>query len=328
MNPGEEVEYRTESSDEKSRLDQFLADRLPELSRVQIRRTIVEGGATVDGKRAKPSYRLKTNQSVRFQQPESRPTGPLPEEIPLDILFEDDDFAAINKPAGMVVHPAKGHWAGTLVAAMSFHFQQLSQVGGTVRPGIIHRLDRDTTGVILIAKNDSAHQKLASQWEARSVQKEYLALVSPVPDWDGMHVDAPIGPHPYQREKMAIRQSDSQAKHAETRFETVERFRSCALVRAFPKTGRTHQIRIHLTHKGYPILADKLYSGRSQITTDDLTPRDFRAEKPATRVLIARQALHAAALEVDHPATNKRIRFEAPLPSDFVDTIEFAKQFN
>ena len=212
----------------------------------------------------------------------------------------------------MVVHPAKGHWSGTLAAALSHHFTQLSSVGGATRPGIVHRLDRDTSGVILVAKTDTAHTKIAAQFEARTVAKEYCALVSPSPDRDRDWINAPIGPHPYQREKMAIRPDDASARDAQTFYEVKERFKGISYLKVKPKTGRTHQIRVHLTHAGYPILADKLYSGRSRIVRGDIS-----GLREDTTVLLNRQALHAHRLEIEHPASSERMEFVSPLPEDF-----------
>ena len=294
------------------RLDAFLAKHFTAYSRVQLRRAVSEGQVLVDGSKAKPSYRLNEAQTVFITFPARGPTGPEPEPIALDLLYEDECIAVVNKPHGMVVHPAKGHWSGTLAAALSHHFTQLSSVSGATRPGIVHRLDRDTSGVILVAKTDAAHTKIAAQFEARTVSKEYRALVSPSPDRDRDWIDAPIGPHPYQREKMAIRPNDASAREAQTFYEVTERFKGIAYVKVQPKTGRTHQIRVHLTHAGYPILADKLYSGRSKIVRGDIS-----GLREDTSLLLARQALHAHRLEIEHPASGERMEFVSPLPEDF-----------
>jgi 23S rRNA pseudouridine1911/1915/1917 synthase len=226
------------------------------------------------------------------------------------VLFEDDHLAVINKPTGMVVHPAKGHWAGTLASALAFHFSRLSSVGGVSRPGIVHRLDRDTTGAILVAKTDVAHQSLAAQFEAREVEKEYQAIVRGVPNRDRDRIDQPVGVHPNQREKMAIRANHSTTRTALTEYEVVERFPGFALLRVFPKTGRTHQIRVHLTYVGYPILCDRLYAGHAQITTGQLQKTDDPT------VLLDRQALHAARISFTHPVSGERVQVSAPLAAD------------
>ena len=294
------------------RLDAFLAKHFTAYSRVQLRRAISEGQVLVDGRKAKPSYRLNEDQIVFITFPSRGPTGPAPEPIALDLLYEDECIAVVNKPYGMVVHPAKGHWSGTLAAALSHHFTHLSSVGGATRPGIVHRLDRDTSGVILVAKTDTAHTKIAAQFEARTVSKEYCALVSPSPDRDRDWINAPIGPHPYQREKMAIRPDVASAREAQTFYEVTERFRGISYLKVKPKTGRTHQIRVHLTYAGYPILADKLYSGRSRIVRGDIS-----GLREDTTVLLNRQALHAHRLEIEHPASSERMEFVSTLPEDF-----------
>lgn len=303
------------------RLDQFLAKVMSEYSRVQLRRAISDGNVWVNDKLAKPSYRLAESQLVRIEVKDKYATGSKPEEIPLSILYEDDEMVAVNKPPGMVVHPAKGHWSGTLTAALAFHFQNLSKVGGETRPGIVHRLDRDTSGVILIAKNDAAHMALAEQFEKRETEKEYWGLVSPMPDRDRDWIDAPIGVHPYQREKMAIRAHHESSREAQTFFEVVHKYSGIAELKILPKTGRTHQIRVHLTHVGYPILADKLYSGRSQITR-----RDLFGIKDTEEVLLNRQALHAARIRFRHPSRDEMLEIHAPLPDDLKSFVELLKK--
>lgn len=255
--------------------------------------------------------------------------GPKPQNIPLDILHEDDAIVVVNKPAGMVVHPAKGHWDGTLAAALAYHFQSLSGRGGPTRPGIVHRLDRDTTGVILVAKTDAAHDALAAQFKARTVEKQYLAIVAGVPNWDQDVISAPIGDHPTQREKKAVRADHESSREAVTHYEVVERFQGYALVRARPKTGRTHQIRIHLAHAGHPVLCDRLYAGRNpkKLTELELIPRDrlrhdtASADASTAEPLLARHALHAHRLALAHPTTGERLQFEAPLAADMEATL-------
>lgn len=304
------------------RVDALIAQAFPQLSRAKIQRTIRKGTVWVDGKAAKPSLRVKLGQKVEFEMPPPDVDHAIPEDIPLDILFEDEHVVAVNKPPAMVVHPAKGHWSGTLTAALSFHFQQLSSLGGAHRPGIVHRLDRDTSGVILVAKTDQAHQSLASQFEKRTVQKQYLAIVSPSPDRDRDLIKKPIGVHPYQREKMAIREQHSTSRDAETFFEVEERFRGFALIKAKPKTGRTHQIRVHLAHWGCPVLADRLYSGRAKILSTQVSQdRDDEA------VLIERQALHARYIEFEHPVSAEPVAVTAPIPEDFERTLEALRKY-
>jgi 23S rRNA pseudouridine1911/1915/1917 synthase len=227
----------------------------------------------------------------------------------------------------MIVHPAKGHWEGTLASALAHHFGALSGRGGPTRPGIVHRLDRDTSGVIIVAKNDQAHDALAAQFKSRHVVKEYLAIVAGEPDRDRDVIDEPIGDHPTHREKKAIRRDDASARPAVTEYEVAERFVGYAFLRALPKTGRTHQIRLHLTHIGCPVLCDRLYGGRVRITELELIPRDKLAQdeslgqQAAEAVLLDRQALHAHRLAFSHPTTGARVQFEAPLPDDMQRTL-------
>lgn len=300
------------------RLDAFLADALTGVSRSRVRRGIDLNHATVDGVAQRASYRVAAGQRIEITVPPAA-EGPKAEPIDLDVLFEDDAIVVINKPPGMVVHPAKGHWAGTLAGALVHRFDELSAVGGAVRPGIVHRLDRDTSGVIVIAKTDAAHEALAAQFHDREVAKEYLAIVAGRPDRDADRVVAAIGPHASHREKMALREDHAESRAAETFFEVVERFPGFALVRAKPKTGRTHQIRLHLAHLRTPVLCDKLYGGRARITAGELrsiTRRKCATGLPDAAVLLDRQALHAHRLEIAHPTDGRPLEFQAPLPGD------------
>jgi 23S rRNA pseudouridine1911/1915/1917 synthase len=250
---------------------------------------------------------------VRFTVPQPPREGPAAEEIPLAFLHVDEWMAAIDKPPGMVVHPAKGNWKGTLAGALKWHLERdgggLSTAGGAARPGIVHRLDRDTSGVIVVARSEEAHHALARQFERRTTAKTYLAITQGAPRLDRDEIDMPIGIHPYQREKMAVRRDHATSREAVTRYEVLERFRAGALVRVTPKTGRTHQIRVHLAAIGCPVLCDGLYSGRTLIEPGFL-------RLPAGPPLLERQALHAASLEIDHPASGERLTFSAPLPAD------------
>ncbi|MFO0898558.1 MAG: RluA family pseudouridine synthase [Pirellulales bacterium] len=299
-----------------ARLDVFLAQAFPQVSRVAFRKAINAATVRVDGERAKAALRLRGGERISVVLPASTGERPRPENIPLDILYEDAELAVVNKPPGMVVHPAKGHWAGTLTSALQFHFDQLSSAGGPTRPGIVHRLDRDTSGVILVAKTDAAHFHLAGQFHARSVEKEYWGLVYGSLDRDRDLIDRPIGVHPYQREKMAIRHDPETSRPAQTFYEVVERFAGYTLVRVLPKTGRTHQIRVHLDSVGCPIVCDKQYSGRSRLLL-----RDLEASIQSEETLLARQALHAQRLAVEHPRTGERLEFTAPLAADLAATL-------
>lgn len=308
------------------RLDAFLADRIPDVSRRHIRRSIDEARCRVDGSVAKPSHRLQVGQQIDVRLLPPMAEAPAPEPIPLDILHEDDAIIVVNKPPRMVVHPAKGHWAGTLVSAVAHRYGPLTTRGGENRPGIVHRLDRDTTGVIVIARTDAAHAHLAQQFHDRTVEKTYIALVVGRPDRDRDRISIPIGPHPSQREKMALRPHGDAGRPAETFFEVLQRYRGFALVQAFPKTGRTHQVRLHLLHAGHAVACDRLYGGRSQLTVGDLRAitreKHLAAGQPDDQTLLTRQALHAERLELEHPTTGERMQFSAPLPEDIESVVK------
>lgn len=326
--PSGEQSFTVEPESVGMRLDRLLADRFSTLSRSYLAKAIDRGAVRVDGVVAKGSLRLKAGSTICFTPPPPPRRGPDAEDIPLDFLHVDPFMAAVNKPAGMVVHPAKGNWKGTLAGALKWHLEQrhadagqaggLSLAGGPTRPGIVHRLDRDTSGVIVVARTEDAHFQLARQFEQRTVAKTYLAITQGEPQLDRDEIALPIGIHPYQREKMAVRAGHSTSREAVTRFEVLERFRAAALVRLEPKTGRTHQIRVHLAAIGCPVLADALYSGRPVAE-----PPFFGG--PPGPPLIARQALHAVSLAIDHPVSGERVRLEAPLPEDMQRTLAFLR---
>ncbi|MEN6450105.1 MAG: RluA family pseudouridine synthase [Thermoguttaceae bacterium] len=308
----EPVEFSVGPAEAGHRLDTVLASHFPEYSRVHLRRVISAGGVTVDGRGGKPAYRLKAGQRISVVLPEIPREAPQPEDIPLDVLYEDEHLVVVNKPPGMVVHPARGHWSGTLASALQFRFgPTLSAAGGLSRPGIVHRLDRDTSGVILIARSDRSHVALARQFEKRSIEKEYFALVAGQPPLDRDLIDCPIGFHPHVREMMAIRHHDPESRPAQTFYEVIERFDGFAAVRLLPKTGRTHQIRVHLDHIGCPVLCDRQYGGRSRITRGEI-----RRDATDELVLLDRQALHARRLRFQHPITGESMEIIAPLPAD------------
>jgi 23S rRNA pseudouridine1911/1915/1917 synthase len=313
------VDVPTQSAGQ--RLDAFLAGALTDYSRTTVRRAIDAGTITVNGHSAKPSYRLNGGEHVAGNIQKPVDDGPIPEDIPLDILFEDDAIVAVNKPPRMVVHPARGHWSGTLTSALAFHIRQLSSVGGANRPGIVHRLDRDTSGVILVAKNDTAHMRLAAQFESRQVKKEYLAVCRGHVDRDQDVVCQPIGIHPYQREKMAIRAGHSKSRDATTVYQTIRRYKGFCYVRLLPTTGRTHQLRVHMAHVGCPVVCDRLYAGHARVTTGDIRRCD-----DAT-IIMDRQALHAHRISFQHPISGTSLMIEAPLPADMHCLLEALQEF-
>lgn len=307
---------------EGARFDWFVALQFPQFSRVNLRRVINAAALRVNDKRQKAAHRLKVGDLITGTMPEIPREGPAPENIPLEILYEDEVLAVVNKPPGMVVHPARGHWSGTLTSALQYHFDNLSSAGGAARPGIVHRLDRDTSGVIVIAKNDPTHMALAEQFEHRKVEKEYFAIVRGVPDHDRDVINLPIGAHPYSREKMSIRHDHVTSKPAESFYEVEERFKGYAAVKILPKTGRTHQIRLHLAHIGCPVLCDKLYGGRSQITRGEIS-----GDVDDATVLLSRQALHARRLKFFHPTTGKPLEAIAPIPPDIVALLDCLQSY-
>ncbi len=308
-----------ESSD-GDRIDLFLSQSCDGYSRTQIRAAVQADGAEVDGRVCRPSLKLKMGQRIRFRVPPLPTDHTIPENIPLDVLFEDDGMVVVNKPPGMVVHPARGNWSGTLTSALAYRFQSLSDVGGPTRPGIVHRLDRDTSGVIVIAKTNVVHNHLSLQFHDRTTEKEYFAITNAPIDRDRDIIDLPIGRHPYQRDKMAIRDGHITSKPASTFYEVISRHGRYTQVRLLPKTGRTHQIRVHLAHNRTPILCDRLYGGHSEVTESAL--RTGRRDDKDDKIVLDRQALHARKLTIIHPQTGKPMTFEAPIPDDLKRVIE------
>lgn len=317
--PVDPIELVVEESEAGTRLDALLAQRLPEYSRSYLRKVIADDAVAVDGAIVKASTRLRPGQGIALELPELAVEGPQPEEMPLAILFEDDALVVLNKPPGVVVHPSKGHWSGTLASGLQFHFDQLSSVGGPTRPGIVHRLDRDTSGVIIVAKTDQAHLKLSEQFAARTVEKKYAAIVVGRFDRERDWIDQPIGRHKQHREKMSIVREEAGGRASKTFYEVAEQFRRFALLRVHPKTGRTHQIRVHLASIGNPVLCDRLYSNRDSITRGELEDSD------SADLLLERQALHARAIKFAHPVSGQPLEFEAPLPDDMQQVLDILR---
>jgi 23S rRNA pseudouridine1911/1915/1917 synthase len=315
------VELTAKQKVEGMRLDQYLVGMFPDYSRSVVRRVIDAGGVLVNDKPGKASYKVRYGDHVKIWLPAPTHEVPVPEDIPLSILYEDEFLAVINKPYDMVVHPAKGHWSGTLVNALQYHFGQLSNLSGDYRPGIVHRLDRDTSGVILVAKDEFTHRDLSYQFESRKVFKEYRALTQGVLDRDSDYIEARIGHHPTDRVKMAVFGADDEdeGKEACSYYEVIERFKGYTFCRIFPRTGRTHQIRVHLASVGCPVVADKIYSGRDALRLSDLVSD---LDPAADEVLLPRQALHAARLRFFHPRLRQTIEAEAPLPPDFARALD------
>lgn len=312
------------------RIDLFLTQCCDGYSRSQIRLAVQEDGGEVDGRIVRPSFKVRSGQVVRFRLPKPSSDDTIPENIPLDILYEDDGLVVINKAAGMVVHPARGNWSGTLTSALAFRFQSLSDINGPTRPGIVHRLDRDTSGVIVVAKNNAVHLHLAAQWHDREVAKKYIAITAGRLDRDRDWINAPLGRHPYQRDKQAVRENHESSKPASTFYEVQERYGRVTRVDVAPKTGRTHQIRVHMAHIGCPILCDRLYAGHATLSRGELiraagldaTHRSLWTAEQLGEVILNRQALHASDLTIVHPQTNAEMTFHAPLPADLRRVID------
>jgi 23S rRNA pseudouridine1911/1915/1917 synthase len=297
-----------------TRLDVFLSRRLPALSRSHLQKLITAGHVRVDGAIARNSLALRAGAAIDVSHPPTAPSGVAPEALPLSVIYDDEDLAVIDKPAGMVVHPAAGHRTGTVVNALLHHLEGLSGIGGVDRPGIVHRLDRGTSGLMVVAKHDAAHADLSRQFHDRLVTKEYLALVWGTPQ-QGAIIDRPIGRHPRERKKMSTRAS--RGRTAVTRIVEVEPLGDASLVRVTIGTGRTHQIRVHLSESGHPIVGDALYGGERRRVT----------QKMSVVSTLGRPFLHAARLEFAHPRDARRLAFDAPLPDDLarvVDTLRAA----
>ena len=285
--------------DRGKRLDAFLAQAFPEHSRAFLQRLVGDGLVEVDGVAAKIARRLRGGEVLSVRVPAPVPAAAVPEEVALSILHEDESLVVVDKPAGMVVHAGPGHASGTLVNAVLFHARSLSGVGGVLRPGVVHRLDKDTSGVLVLAKDDQAHHSLQEQFQARTVEKTYRALVWGAPPDEGEWRTA-FGRSPRSRTKFTGRVNTG--KLAVTRFQVLARGREGAELSVALETGRTHQIRVHCAEAGFPILGDSVYGGRRK-----------GVEAP-----ISRQALHAWRLAFRHPRTGKLVKFEAPLPKDYV----------
>lgn len=287
------------------RIDKFLSCRLEEVSRSYIQKLIKEGHVSVNGKSVKANYKLGAGDEISVEIPEAKEPDILPEDIPLDILYEDQDILVVNKPKGMVVHPAAGHYSGTLVNALMYHCKDsLSGINGVMRPGIVHRIDMDTTGSLLVCKNDEAHRILAEQLKEHTIRREYHAIVYGNIKEDTGTVDAPIGRHPTDRKKMSINYKNG--KQAVTHYEVLERFGNFTYIRCRLETGRTHQIRVHMASLHHPLLGDEVYGPSS------------RPPFPGLKG----QVLHAKILGIYHPATGEYMEFDAPLPEYFVDLLQ------
>ncbi len=287
------------TADGDARLDKYVCAKLPELSRTRVQRLIAEGNITVNGQSAKPGLRLSPGDRIDISIPPTPPQELKPEAIPLEIIYEDDDLLVVDKPAGLTVHPAPGHPAHTLVNAILAHFPHLAEIGDALRPGVVHRLDKDTSGVMLVAKNSVAQADLARQFKSHSVTKAYLALVKGKLTPESGIIEADIGRDPHNRKKMAV---VAEGREARTEYRVIKYIGGYTLIEVMPETGRTHQIRVHLAAIGFPVVGDKVYGVKS--------PH------------LSRQFLHASRLGFKLPSSGEYVEFESALPADLEQALE------
>ncbi|MFD3448066.1 RluA family pseudouridine synthase [Microbacteriaceae bacterium 4G12] len=300
----EVVQFVVTEEQKQERIDKVLAGVNEEWSRSQVQGWIKDGVVTVNDQVVKGNYKVKVGDQIQVVVPEPELLDVVPEAMNLDIYYEDADVLVVNKPRGMVVHPAPGHVTGTLVNGLMHHCKDLSGINGVMRPGIVHRIDKDTSGLLMVAKNDMAHESLVNQLVAKTVTRRYRAIVHGVIQHEKGTVDAPIGRDKIDRQSMTI---DENGKHAVTHFHVLERFKDFTYVECQLETGRTHQIRVHMKYIGYPLAGDPKYG-------------------PKKTLPIAGQALHAGVLGFIHPRTGEYIEFEAPLPTDFSDLLDHLRR--
>ncbi|MBC5660198.1 RluA family pseudouridine synthase [Anaerosacchariphilus sp. NSJ-68] len=303
MSEENKLSFQVEPSEAGQRIDRYLSEKLPDLTRSYLQKLIGEGFVLQKGKPVKNGTKTLAGEQIEVTVPEAEEPEILPEDIPLDILYEDADVILVNKPKDMVVHPAAGHYSGTLVNALMYHCRDgLSGINGVLRPGIVHRIDKDTTGVLVVCKNDKAHNALAEQLKEHTITRRYRAIVCGNLKEDEGTVDAPLGRHPQDRKKMAIVRQGG--RRAVTHYRVLERFGSYTYIECRLETGRTHQIRVHMASLGHPLLGDEVY-GR--------TKSPFHLEG---------QTLHAMVLGFQHPTTGEYVEFEAPLPAYFEELLQ------
>jgi len=328
---------RIEDDETNLRLDVYLAERVPRLSRAHIQRLIGTRAVTVNGQPGKPSYRTRFGDEIVVTIPTAKPLeNAQPEDIPLDIVYEDDDLVVVNKPKGLVVHPAPGAETGTLVNALLAHCGgSLSGIGGALRPGIVHRLDKDTSGLLVVAKNDLAHQSLSRQIRERTAVRKYHALLWGRIPFKHAVIDVPIGRHPSDRKRMTVIEQGGMgpddlppgAREAVTELRLLEHLAEWSWTEAILQTGRTHQIRVHCAFAGFPVVGDATYGGQRKVSADL-----FRGAPLQTlNALLARlhgQALHAHSLSFDHPRTGQRLQFHAPLPDEIAELLDFLRRLD
>jgi len=320
MAEAEDFTFVAGNGDAGVRLDTYLSQRVFELTRSQLKKLVQEHLILLNHLPSKPGTRLRKGDVITGSIPQPRTLDVIPQDIPLDILFEDPWIIVINKPVGMVVHPGAGIDSGTLVNALLYHCTDLSQINGVIRPGIVHRLDKNTSGVMVAAKNAAAHHRLSAQFKARQIGKRYIALVHGEMGASEGTIEAPLGRHPKERKRISIH--TRKPRSAITQWRVIERFRGFSLLEVMPKTGRTHQIRAHLSSRGHPIVGDPQYCRARWIegTRDPQTRERIRALK--------RQALHSECLGFIHPQGGEFMEFNAPLPDDMAGIIQFLSSRN
>ncbi|MEI4711399.1 RluA family pseudouridine synthase [Bacillus cereus] len=300
----EVVQVTVAEEQKNERIDKFVAGINNEWSRTQVQQWIKDDVVTVNGKVVKGNYKVKENDEITVTIPEPEELDIQPEDMNLEIYYEDADVLVVNKPRGMVVHPAPGHTSGTLVNGLMHHCTDLSGINGVMRPGIVHRIDKDTSGLLMVAKNDMAHESLVNQLVAKTVTRRYKAIVHGVIPHDKGTIDAPIARDKKERQSMTV---DENGKHAVTHFQVLERFKDFTLVECRLETGRTHQIRVHMKYIGYPLAGDPKYGPKKTLDMNG-------------------QALHAGILGFDHPRTGEYIQFEAPIPEVFEDALNILRK--
>jgi 23S rRNA pseudouridine1911/1915/1917 synthase len=296
----EKMEHTILEEQKGDRIDKIISSLEEEWSRTQVQQWIKDGNVLVNGQKIKTNYKCSLNDHIEISIPDPELLDVIPEEMDLDIYFEDKDVLVVNKPSGMVVHPAPGHLTGTLVNGLMAHCKDLSGINGVLRPGIVHRIDKDTSGLLMVAKNDMAHEKLVNQLVEKTVTRKYRAIVHGVIPHDFGTIDAPLGRDTKDRQSMTVVDN---GKHAVTHFHVIERFKDFTFVECQLETGRTHQIRVHMKYIGYPLAGDPKYG-------------------PKKTLDINGQALHAGVLGFNHPRTNEYLEFEAPLPSEFLEVLD------
>jgi 23S rRNA pseudouridine1911/1915/1917 synthase len=311
----ENIELIFPENSEPERLDSFIARTVETMTRATAQRLIEAGHVLVNGSPQKPSLKLKGGEALSLTIPPLVETETAAESIPLEILFEDHDLVVVNKAAGMVVHPGAGNSGGTLVNALLGHCDDLSGIGGELRPGIVHRIDKDTSGVLVVAKNDAAHQSLAAQFKAHTIKRVYLAVVYGSPKEDKGRLESEIGRHPVDRKRMSGKAKHG--KHAVTHWRVVGRYRGISLIRLMLETGRTHQIRVHLSEAGFPLVGDEVYGGSGRLASiQDTVLRKLIKD-------LGRQALHAKTLGFIHPSSGDYLEFDTELPADMAKIVDY-----